>query len=195
MLRKSMFACLVLAGSMVAGAAPIDYTISFLGAGTLDGNNFTARTVTFGFTSDTTQIMDLGGGIFVTPDGIPATYDLAGFSTGTLTSLHLFDNETTQLFGINPSTDFLDLGNAAYATYDLTTAIGPISTASADFLDANGIATNNGQLIITSARDFTVTAELAEVPEPSTFPLIVAGLALLGLGRKFGSRFADARVG
>jgi PEP-CTERM motif len=187
-----MFACLVLAGSMVASATPIDYTISFLGAGTLDGNDFTARTVTFGFTSDTTQIMDLGGGIFVTPDGIPATYDLAGLSSGTLTSLHLFDNQTVQAFGINPGLDFLDLGDAAYATYDLTTAIGPISTSSLQFLDEFGIVTNNGQLVITSAQDFTVTAELAEVPEPSTFPLIVAGLALLGLGRKFGSRFVGA---
>jgi hypothetical protein len=142
----------------------VHYTVSLQGAGTLGGTAFTATTVTFRFDSDTTQIIDLGDGTFVTPNGVPGTYDIAGFSCGIITtSLHLFVDQTCcpeAVVGINPDPDFLSFANAAYATYDLTTPIGPVNSTSPNYLNRSGLATNNGQLVLSSVRDISFTATI-----------------------------------
>jgi hypothetical protein len=147
---------------VVINAAPVHYTVSLLGAGTLGGTAFTATTVTLEFDSDTRQIIDLGDGTFVTPNGIPGTYNIAGFSSGIITSsLHLFVDQTScpdAVAGINPDPDFLSFGNPAYATYDLTTSIGPVNSTCANYLNRSGLATNNGQLVLSSVRDINFTA-------------------------------------
>ena len=184
MLTKILSAVFCLAAVVgVAAAAPIQYTFTFLGAGTLNGNNFTARTVTFGFSSDTSLINQPLTGLFLTPSGIPATYALAGLSSGTITdSVEVFDNQNASDAGFYLTAammDYFDIPNAAYGTYDLKSPTGPINTLAPTFLNSAGVGTNNGQLIITSARNINFTATTsAGVPEPSSYSLL--GVALVG---------------
>jgi PEP-CTERM motif len=188
MLTKILSAVFCLVASLeVATAAPIQYTFTFLGAGTLNGSNFTATTVTLGFSSDTSLISQPVSGVFLTPSGIPATYALAGLSSGTITdSVEVFDNQNASDAGFYLTAammDFFDNSNAAYATYDLQSPIGPINTLTPTLVNSTGVGTNNGQLVITSARNVNFTATITGgVPEPSTYWLIgvpLVGFALL----------------
>jgi PEP-CTERM motif len=190
MLRKTIVGVVCLAASLtVASATPIQYTFSFTGAGTLAGNNFTARTVTFGFSSDTTQVSS-SSGLFETPNGTPGTYSLAGLSSGSITSnVFVYDNQNVPDAGfyVSGSADFFDNLTLAYGTYDLKSAIGPITTVTPAALNASGVATDGGQLIITSARDLSFTATVgSSTPEPASYSLI--GLGMVGLAW-FGRRF------
>jgi hypothetical protein len=70
--------------------------------------------------------------------------------------------------------------NSAFATYTLTTAIGPLSGLSV--VDNPGFAypTNMGNLVLTSlSGSATYAATISTVPEPVTFILVGTGLALI----------------
>ena len=82
----------------------------------------------------------------------------------------------------------LDTFSSAFATYGLSTAIGPV-TGGAVFNSGTGFATTAGTLIIGSiSGDATFTAT---IPEPATWAMMALGFAALGLaGYARGGRFA-----
>jgi len=78
--------------------------------------------------------------------------------------------------------DILDDVNNAFATYALTTSIGPIVGSSVVNINSS-FGTTGGAFILTSAGDATFTAT---IPEPSTWAMMLigfAGLAYAGYRR------------
>ena len=182
---KNKFAICLLAVAALASsaaAAPITFTVSMLGAGTLNGVNFTATNVSFTFTSDTSAITTAGAGIFTTPLGIPGTFDIQGFASGIVTEagLHVFDNQNTSRGGFSAgSGDFINIPDAVFGAYDLQSNFtSPGDTP--NFLDPTGYATDGGQLIVTSARNAVLSAVVT--PEPGTFAFLGGGIALMVAG-------------
>ena len=193
MFRKAIFAVFGLAAVLqVASASPIQYTFSFLGAGSLNGVGFTARNVTFSFTSDTSLIGQISSNVFATPAGAPGTFNLAGLASGKITeSVLVFDNQNVPDAGFYLTAvpmDFFDIIDPAYGPYDLKSPTGPINTPAVSALYPNGVATDGGQLIITSARSMVFTAAAPGVPEPASLSLFAAGLLGLTFFRFTGGR-------
>jgi hypothetical protein len=195
--KKLIRAALVAAMSCMlpiaaAYADPVTYTFSGDGGGTINGVAFSGD-FSFVFTTDTTDIQPFGSE-FIIPD-----------ATGTFTEGG--NNYTVDpIFGIigNPDpatprvgffnsdvTNGLTLNNNAFAGYDLSTSIGPITAPdpgdpSSVLLPTTGGVTTGfsldggaDTLILTSNDSLTFTADVqspSAVPEPSTLALLGTGL-------------------
>jgi hypothetical protein len=82
-----------------------------------------------------------------------------------------------------PSSNLMETGNSAFASYDLTTDIGPITGPG--FFDLAPFATSSGTFGLLSLGDTTFTA--TTTPVPAALPLFatgIGGLGLLGWRRK-----------
>lgn len=181
-MKSKLVVCLLALAALAgtAAAAPITFTISMLGAGTLNGVNFTATTVSFTFTSDTAAIVTAGAGIFVTPPDIPGTYSILGVASGNITEpgLHVYDNNGATDAGFSANVgDFIQMIDAAFGGYDLQSNFTSPVVTSPSLTAAGGYSTDGGQLILTSARSGVFSAVVT--PEPGTFAFLGGGLALM----------------
>ena len=125
----ALVAIIVFCGYGAAQAAPIIYTISSVGSGSLGSNSFNDASFTITATADTSQISLLSAGVFIVPD-LSATISISGLGTATFTSATNFSNENTEAVGINSgpgALDILDVLNPVFETYNLSTSIGPVS--------------------------------------------------------------------
>ena len=108
-----------------AKASPVTYTESATVNGSLNGVSFASQVITITGTGDTTNI---SGSPFITNPLSTVTFSLPGVS-GTFTdAFEVFDNQTTTIAGFEDfaSSDLLDIMNAAFGSYDLSTSTGPI---------------------------------------------------------------------
>jgi len=174
---------LILSMRSVEGGA-ISYTEMAVGSGSLGGMAFTNELITLTVTADTTGVMNPSPGFFTVLSSL-ATVSVASVGSGTLAvGSFIFDRQSVQTAGLELGVpDILDITNAAFATYDLTTSIGPV-TGSTTINAGSVFATSAGDFIInTIAATGTFQAMVggSAVPEPSS--ILMAGLAaLVGLG-------------
>jgi hypothetical protein len=175
------FALILAMRSVQAG--PITYTETVVGSGSLGGTDFTSELITLTVTADTAAITNPDPGFFTVP-GLTAMVSVATVGSGTFTgSTNVFDNQGAQVAGIESGTgrpDILDIANSVFATYDLSTPIGPV-TGTPSGNPGTSFATSAGAFIITGTADTGTFQAGSAVPEPSS--LWMAGTAAVaGLG-------------
>ena len=181
-----LVAALLLGTASYATATPIKYTEEVLADGMFGGIPFSAAEVHITLFGDTSTVKMIAPGYYVndpgpgkvmlTVEGFSGVFlftdDIAVFDKGTGYPLGCGDVGCAG-FGITTGPTVFETGNGAFKTYDLKSAIGPITdTASAD-TDVPFGTTGGPFVIIFFESDSTFTATL--VPEPAT-------MCLLGLG-------------
>jgi hypothetical protein len=172
-----------------ASATSITFTEVINNAsGSLDGTTFTSQTVTLVLTSDTSTIVNNGGGFYT--DTGTATVSVSGGGSDTFTdTMRAFVLQGGPTAGILDGTehlDVLDVNNAGFATYALNTAIGPLSGGTTGN-SGDTYATTGGTFGFTSPLNVdhpaSFTAATSSAPEPGTLGLIGASIGFLLLRR------------
>jgi hypothetical protein len=164
----------LLVGGGVAQAGQIIYTIQGTGSGTLGGNPFTDALVSLMMVGDTGNVT--GGGLYQNYGTV--TLNVAGLGSATVTdAAYVFDNQGYSPGAVGFATavgSILDTLDSAFSTYDLTTAIGPITNTSFIRPDVT-FGTTAGGFNISEMGDSTFQA--STVPEPGALSLLGLGLA------------------
>lgn len=132
-------------------AVPFVYRFDGTGTGTLDVFSFTNAAFSINAFADTADVRGLPG--FFEVWNSSTTIDI-GFAHGTfLVPTRLFVNQFIPALGLSRGIDLLDINNAAFATYDLKTAIGPVFDATPFAVEQfNKEALDIGVFTFTSAR-------------------------------------------
>jgi hypothetical protein len=172
----------LLSGARQARADGITYTESDLASGVIGTTSFTNAPVTITFAGDTLNVTG-SSGLFLNNVGT-AEVMIDGITFRFTDSLQVFDYQLGAVAGIRDITvnpDILDtIDSSTFGTYDLTTAIGPI-TGIADFNLGTNYGTSGGALtfnFMDANSTFTATTT-TPVPEPSS--LLLLGVAIAGL--------------
>jgi|GEM_PF-2765377 len=164
-----------------ASAANITYEFSGVASGNLNGVDFQDAAFVIDLTGDTSAAT---GGATSTNAASSVTFTIAGVGSGSFLDLYqVFVNKAVGAVGFSLASDGqdrVDVFDPAFNLYDLTTAIGPISTSTDFFIGQfSGDPTTAGPINLDSGTQVTFQAILAAtVPEPSTFAL--AGLGMVG---------------
>jgi hypothetical protein len=187
LLHLFVLALLVAACAGSAGATPITYVFTGTATGTLgvgDGQiSFEGALLTVTATGDTGDVFLSDGGTTCPPtdpgayidNKVSTTIAIAGGGIeGTITATvvpvgsnceYVFVRQSTQtvgygVTGITPyCCDIINFTNAGYATYDLKSSIGPISSPSDTAITIwQNVPTDQGSLTVTSYTNNTFTA-------------------------------------
>jgi hypothetical protein len=181
---KFLTAFLLAAASAIntqASAALLTYTETADVSGSLNGVDFSDNTITLTAVGDTSGISHGGSSSFFLPAVL--TFTLSGGGAGTFTDsdINVFVNQAIPGAGFEDFTIFQPIlltASSAFATYDLSTVIGPVTGGPINN-GGTAFATTAGTLIIDSVNDdstFTAT-----IPEPATWAMMAIGFATLGL--------------
>jgi hypothetical protein len=181
---KTWICCLAgLAILAPLSAGPITVTISFTGTGTVGASPFTNASVLITGTGDTIANTGCGAGCFFMHPAT-TTIAIAGFSLASVTDSNTFgDNQGAGSAYFSTTTDELIMPNVAFATYNLTTSLGPLNPAINPSNWATiGVHTNQGIINVSSASNATYQAVVsggATAPEPGSVALMLGGLAAI----------------
>ncbi|HXR03272.1 MAG TPA: PEP-CTERM sorting domain-containing protein [Verrucomicrobiae bacterium] len=172
MKRIIIFGIIWIAFCWTAKASLIDYTLSGTGSGSLGAVPFSDTAFTITSTADTANITE-SLGVFQVPD-ITATVFVSGLGSATFTiPTDNFDTiDFTPGAGIsspNQHRDILDISSSAFASYDLSSSLSPV-TGTPSINSGTGFQTTAGNFLLSSISSVTFRADV--VPEPSTFALL-----------------------
>jgi hypothetical protein len=172
-------------------AAPITFLFEGTASGVAGGTPFSQAT--FVITANANTVNVVQSGALFSLDSSAATIAIAGIGTGTFTSppgTRVFDFQDNNTLGFSrvgiDGPDLMDFADPAFATYGLTTSLGPLLVGDPFFLDFSDVPTSLGNVTfdVDGVTDVTFTATAGgagAVPEPSTLLLLGAGVAALGL--------------
>jgi len=185
-LNSRSLACLIsLSLATSSSAALLQVTISGVSSGEIGGNPFTDQPFTYTTVYDTENITS-----FSTP-GPDGSFVVNNFGSITIGSTEISISDRSSHF-VNPAFSTFGIGNhevtidhiiipggAEFATYDLTTPLGPINVANG-FIDGNvSWNTTNGLLTLDDSFAANLTMEVTAIPEPSTSVLFLASVVPL----------------
>ncbi len=185
-LRFSAVAAALLAGTSPVAAAQITYTVTGTG-GAIIGNLFYSGAFTMVGIGENGP--DLNPDPTITAFAMDSTTVTFGGTTVSATNPVAFFTNTVGNVGgfvqVLPGfivQNILGFQNNVFATYDPSTAIGPIPVFNGGF--QSPFQTTGGTLIWQGLNNLTFTAELAAVsgavPEPATWGLMIAGFGIAG---------------
>lgn len=163
---------LFLSGFGQAEGASFIYTWSSIGSGSLGTNSFFDTPFTIRSTADMSQIGEGPLGVLLVSN-IAATVSVSGFGIATFTiPTDTVANRSNSLVGIGAliqDDPILFVGNPAFATYDLGSAIGPIVGPPAGSFDAR-FATTAGVFSLSAVSN--VTFQAVSRPSVSIFTAV-----------------------
>jgi hypothetical protein len=166
-----------------APAMPITYTETVTASGSLGSTTFTNALVTLTATADTNNIVNYLPG-YLGVNNTTATVSVAGDGSGTFTIPTLtYDSQLFSAAGFEsgttgvPGSNILDVGNSAFATYNLRSSIGPLSGTPA-INSGTTFSTTAGSFILNSTSG-NATFQATAVPEPATLAPAVTGVLLI----------------
>jgi len=175
----------LLIGASQAKAGPITYTEEATLSGTIGATSFTGAPVTLEFVGDTSNVSCSAGFCLITVG--TATVSIGGVGTTTFTdSMEAFDNQGYPAAGIalaGGAGSVLDTVDNAFITYDLMTAIGPITNTDFSRPDLS-YNTALGVLNFSTPSGSVNSTFTATTPEPATLSLLGLGLAGLLLRKR-----------
>ena len=172
---------LALSGSPAA-AVPIQVTITATGSGTIGTTPFNGAAFTLHLSGDTAARRTINPNI----NDIPLTtalIEIAGVGTAAFTvptrvfvNRSVFASSSAAGFSLESGNDILNVEGAGFATWDMTTDVGPVFNANPYPLNqAQNLPTTLGELDFTAYSNATFTADV--VPEPAA----AAGLSVSAL--------------
>lgn len=161
-----------------ARAEPITYTIQATATGTLGQTRYTNALITLTFTGNTDDVTSAGTLFQISTGTTTVTVD--GIGTATFTDkMAVNDVQPLSQVGITDltnSNDVLDVLNPAFATYQLKTSIGPISSETPLWEPGIGYNTTRGVFVIDNlpgnATFTAVTVSTTPAPVPPVPPSV-----------------------
>ena len=186
-MKIALCAAAIVASTFIAASpsfgTPITYTESATASGSLDGISFTDATVFLSMTNDTTNVVASPPPFTIFTNSGTATVSVGGGPAVTFIDQdEVFSFPLEQRVGFSVALGgiiILDVNSASFATYEMTTSIGPI-VGTSDINAGLSFATTGGAFVLTSVGDATFTATTTTIPEPSTWAMMALGFAGLG---------------
>lgn len=185
--------CLVplLLGAGLLHAAPITYTFSGTGTGTLGTTSFTDASFVATLTSDTANVAFVPALSALGILGLPADIEIAGVGSLNFTgTAFIFTGGQVVGFGEDnagfpsPPGNLIQIDNANVSGYNLASNF-TTSGANGILSQFQNAATSGGSLSFSSMSTVTFVSALS-TPEPSTFVILGAGLAILAWRKRSG---------